>query len=118
MFGAIFDVLRSPTVTVSPGELDEFAALVAARNACVAQLDAIEAEITQQAQTRAHDSASLGLWLHALRVGRGPEIDALAQAGQTRQEALQAFARERGFSSPERMAKVCGLPSPSPRVRG
>lgn len=118
MLGLIFEAMRSRSIAVLPHDRDEFLALAEARNACVAQLDAIEAEIAQQAQTRGHDTASRGLWLHALRVGRGPEIDALAEAGKAHQEALQAFAQARGFSSAERMARVCNLPSPSPvRVR-
>lgn len=114
MFSAVLHAIRSPSVALSGSDRDAFSALAQARNSYVEQITAIEAAITQQADMRGHDKSSRALWRDALRAGRAPEIDALAQAGQSQQEALQAFAQERGFSSAERMAKVCGLPSPSP----
>lgn len=104
-----------PTAKVSllPRDREEFGHLVAARNATIKRLGEIEAEVRERAAALGSDPHTVGLWQGALIAGRKPEIDALAAAGRSQDDMLQAFAAERGFSSAERLAKVCGLPSPT-----
>lgn len=100
-------------VSLLPRDREEFSHLVAARNSTVRRLEEIETEVRERARALGSDAHTISLWQGALIAGRKPEIDALAAAGRSQDEMLRAFAAERGFSSAERLAKVCRLPSPS-----
>ena len=113
MFERIKFPWDGPKFALLPRDREQFGHLVAARNSTVQRLAEIEVEVRAQAEARGGDRHAISLWHGALIAGRMPEIDALAAEGRGQDEELRAFAVERGFSSPERLAKVCGLPSPS-----
>lgn len=107
---------RTGRVALMPADQEEFSRLAGQRRATVAALAQIEAQIRQQASVRGYDRTSRAIWESALANGRAPEIAALVEEGRRQDAALSAFAESRGFASPERLAFVCGLPSPAPRI--
>lgn len=108
---------RAPSVALLPADQQAFTQLVQARNATALQLNEIEADVRQRAASLGADAHSRTLWQGAKIAGRKPEIDSLASAGREQDAKLAEFAAVRGFSSAERLAKVCGLPSPAPTLR-
>lgn len=106
---------RAAAIALLPADRAQFAQLAEARNATVAKIGNIEAQVKAQAANRSASPRDLALWTESLLAGREAEILQLAAEGRRQQEALSDFAKARGFTSPERMAAVCGLPSPTPR---
>lgn len=101
------------SVALLPLQREKFCKLVAALRETLAAIGAIEEEVRDQVLAYGvADQASRELWKTALLVGREAEIAPLRERGQLEQRELEAFSQCLGFSSSERLAYLCGLPSP------